>query len=181
MRFTTLPLLCLTSSILALPVDIAARDTVLIERSMRNVADSLGRLTQALRSIDPRMPSNEVARRWPDVERRGHEVADTLASDARNIRLGPMVGAFEATNLLNPLTNLETVTDKTINEWIAIKPAINVRDRQAVVATLKHHEAAAGEYADAILSRQSAATAPAGRFFGSRMQTSIERAVNAYR
>jgi hypothetical protein len=182
MRIPIIPLLCLASSVLALPLNnLAARDTKIIENSMRDVAASLQRLTSALQSISPRMSSQEVLQRWPTVEQRCHDVSNLLTSDARRIRMGPTVSTVESTNLLSPLNQLETATQRTVDEWIAIKPAINQRDKQSVVATLKHHEAAAGEYADAILSRQSAVAAPAGRYFGSRMQTSIERAVSAYR
>jgi hypothetical protein len=184
MRFTILPLLCLASSVLALPVETAQQDTVVIERSLRNVASALDRLSSELQAIDPRMSGNDVTRRWPNVERAGHEVSNLLERDASDIRLAPTVNAFEAANLLTPINKLSDATDRTVNEWIAIKGALNQGDRRKVIDILKHHQASSGAYADAILNRQQALTSlltmPAGQMFGQRAQSSIQRAISAY-
>jgi hypothetical protein len=184
MRFTILPLLCLASSALALPVETAQQDSSIIERSLRSVTASLDRLSAELQAINPRMPSSEVLRRWPDVERAGHDVSQLLDRDAREIRMGPTVNAFEAASLLTPINKLSDATDRTVNEWITIKNSFNAGDRRRVVEILKHHQASSGAYADAMLNRQQALTSlitmPAGEFFGQRAQASIQRAINAY-
>lgn len=184
MQFTILPLLCLASSVLALPVESGLQDAQIIERSLRSVTASLDKLSSELRAIDPRMPSSEVQRRWPDVERVGHDVSNLLDHDAPEIRLGPSINAFEASNLLQPITKLSDATDRTVNEWIAIRGALNQGDRKKVVDILKHHQASSGAYADAILNRQQAITGlltmPSGQLFGQRAQASIQRAINAY-
>lgn len=82
MRLVVLPLLCLASSVLALPVESAQRDSHIIERSLRQVSILLDKLSSELRVIDPRMPSSEVSRRWPDIERVGHDVSILLDRDA---------------------------------------------------------------------------------------------------
>lgn len=184
MRFTILPVLCLASSVLALPVESGKQESAIIERSLRSVTASLDRLSSELQAIDPRMPSNEVQRRWPDIERVGHDVATLLDRDARDIRMGPTVNAFEAANLLQPINKLSDATDRTVTEWIAIRGALNQGDRKMIVDILKHHQASSGAYADAILNRQQAITGlltmPAGQLFGQRAQASIQRAINAY-
>jgi hypothetical protein len=184
MRFTILPLLCLASGVLALPVETVQQDSAIIERSLRSVTASLDRLSSELQAIDPRMQSSEVQRRWPDVERVGHDVSSLLDRDARDIRMGPTVNAIEAASLLQPINKLSDATDRTVNEWISIRGALNQGDRRKVVDILKHHQASSGAYADAILNRQQALTGlltmPAGQLFGTRAQASIQRAINAY-
>lgn len=184
MRFMFSPLLCLMGSVLALPVETVQQDSAIIERSLRSVTASLDRLSSELQAIDPRMPSNEVQRRWPNVERAGHDVSILLDRDAGDIRMGPTVNALEAASLLTPLSKLSDATERTVNEWVAIKGALNQGDRKRVVDILKHHQASSGAYADAILNRQQALTGlltmPAGQLFGSRAQASIQRAITAY-
>jgi hypothetical protein len=180
MRFTTLPLLFLMgTSVLALPVENAS-PTAAIEQSMKNVITTLNKLTDALSSINPRMSSLEVLQRWPEVERRCHDVSELLASDARNIRMVPKLAITDSANLLGPIDQMERATTRSVDQWIAIKPAINARDRKGVVGTLKHHEVTANEYAEALLSVQSTFSQPAGRYFGSRVTSTIERAIQAY-
>jgi hypothetical protein len=179
MRFTTFSLLCLVSNAIAAPI---ATDSTTsnIERSMRNVIQSLDGLTDALKSINPRMSSEDVISRWPRVEKACHDVSDLLSTDARNIRMGQKIAVTDSTNLLQPIDQMSQATQRTVDQWIAIKPAINARDRKGVVGTLKHHENTANEYADAIMSVQSTLSQPAGKFFGSRVTTQIEKAISAY-
>ncbi|TID16585.1 hypothetical protein E2P81_ATG12006 [Venturia nashicola] len=184
MRFTILPILCLASSTLALPVESALKDIQIIERSLRSVSASLDKLSSELQAINPRMPSSEVQQRWPNVERVGHDLSNLLDRDAREIRMSPTINAFEASTLLQSLTRLSDATDRTVNEWISIRGALNQGDRKKVVDVLKHHQASSGAYADAILSRQQGATGlltgPPGQLFGQRAKVSIQRALIAY-
>ena len=179
MRFTTLSLLCLVSNALAAPIATESTSSA-IERSMKNVIQSLNGLTDALKSINPRMSSEDVISRWPRVEKACHDVSDLLSTDARNIRMGQKIAVTDSTNLLQPIDQMSQATQRTVDQWIAIKPAINARDRKGVVGTLKHHESTANEYADAIMSVQSTLSQPAGKFFGSRVTTQIEKAISAY-
>jgi hypothetical protein len=182
MRCNTLSVLCLAIGAFALPTEtLQPRDTTVILRSIKNVESALNHLSSAIRSISPRMPSEEVNRRWPDVERNCHMVSDTMYRDSREIRQSKDVNILEAPQLLGPLNNLETLTTKVVNDWISIKPAVNVRDRQNIQRVLQEHSAAAGEYADAILSKQPAIASPAGALMRSQVQSTIQRAISAYR
>jgi hypothetical protein len=154
MHFVTILLLCLVSNVTAAPIATESTSAN-IERSMKTVIQSLNGLTNALKSIDPRMSSEDVLSRWPRVEQACHEVSDILSTDARNIRMGQKISVADATNLLSPIDQMSQATQRTVDQWIAIKPAINARDRKGVVGTLKHHESTANEYADAIMSVQS--------------------------
>jgi hypothetical protein len=180
MRFNVLPLLFIANTVLALPVDNAAQDITIIQRSMKNVSNAMTKLRAAIHNINPRMSSNEVSRLWPNVESTCHMVADIMDQDALQIRKAPMINLIESTELLGPINELETSTQQIVNEWISIKPAINRKDRENVLRILKDHKAAAGQYADALLSRQSGFAAPAGQYFGSRVQQNIQQAINAY-
>jgi hypothetical protein len=181
MQLNILPILLLTTSALALPIDNAAQDITVIQRSMKNVSSALSTLRSTIRTISPRMSSSEVLNRWPDIERTSGMVTRGMNSDALEIRKAPAINLIESSELLSPINELETATQQVVNEWIAIKPAINNKDKQNVVKILKDHQAAAGQYADALLSRQSGLATPAGRYFGSRVQQIIEQAVTAYR
>jgi hypothetical protein len=181
MRFNILQVLCLTASVLALPIENTAQDITIIQRSMKNVSSALGTLRSALHSITPRMSNADVSSRWPEVERVSRMMTQGMNSDALEIRKAPTMNIIESSELLAPINDLESATQQVVNEWIAIKPAINNRDKQNVVKILKDHQAAAGQYADALLSRQSGLAAPAGRYFGSKVQQTIEQAVTAYR
>jgi hypothetical protein len=186
MKFTQIACLIGTiSTVAATPLPVSTtqvkRDSAVIDRSLRNVSRSLDRLYTSIRSISPRMPAAEVNRRWPDVEMACHQVSDLLWADARDIRRAPAVNALESLSLLDPINTLESSTQRVINEWITIKPAINQSDRTTILRILKDHSTAAQEYSDAILSRQSALTSPVGKYFGDRIKAIIETAIRAYR
>jgi hypothetical protein len=180
MKFT-LPILCLVSTIAAQPVTLAQRDTQFIERSIKTLSDNLDRLYSAIRSISPRMPSNEVTRRWPEVEMACHSVSDQMWADSPMIRKQPYINALEALKLTTPINNLESATQRVVTEWINIKPAINQRDRVTILRILTDHQTAAKEYADALISRQSFLTSPVGQYFGTQTQQIIQKGITAYR
>jgi Hydrophobic surface binding protein A len=177
----TLPLLCLAAGSAALPTENAKRDITIIQHSLRNVESATTRLLGSLKAMDPRMSGSEYARSWAQIDRDCHSVSETLTTDANDIRRGPAVSTLEAAALISPINNMETLLGRVVDEWIAVKPAINARDRPTVQKMLKDHQVAASAYADAILSRQSAIASPAGRLLGVQTQNSIQRAVNAYR
>jgi len=184
-----LSLLCLAGAVSALPATSSLPVTsTIVAREVRNILDSLRRVSSALddlsyniRAIYPRMPSSEVARRWPAVEKSCHRVSDMLWNDASYIRTLPYVNALESTQLLQPITNLESATARVINEWISIKPAMNPNDRQTVLRILRDHETASSEYADAIMGRQSMLVTTVGQLFGQQTRATIQRGIAAYR
>lgn len=94
--------------------------------------------------------------------------------------MGAKVAVTDSTSFLSPIDQMSQATQRTVDQWIAIKPAINAKDRKGVVGTLKHHESTANEYADAIMSVQSTLSQPAGKLFGSRVTMQIEKAISAY-
>jgi hypothetical protein len=180
MQFHLYSLLFLTISVFASPIDNARRDITVIQKSMKNVSTAIGILRSAIHSVNPKMSSAEVMSRWPDIERTSHIVTQGMNSDALEIRRGPTINLFESSELLILINELETATQQVVNEWIAIKPAINSGDKAKVISIVRDHQAASGQYADALLSRQSGLAAPAGRFFGSRTQQLLEMVVTAY-
>jgi len=171
-----LPVLCLTTGLLAAPAAHEPREVTFLLRSLKEVGSALGRLEQSIKGL-PRNPAGG----WAAVEGNCHAVTDMLVRDSVEIRRAPMVTALEAPSLLTPITNLETLTSRVVEDWIAIKRAISVRDRSVIQNILRDHQAAAGEYADAILSRQNALTAPVGRAFNTRTKQTIQRGINSYR
>lgn len=94
--------------------------------------------------------------------------------------MGAKIAVTDTASFLQPIEQISQATQKTVDQWIAIKPAINTRDRRGVVATLKHHVSSANEYADALMSVQSTLAQPAGKLFGTRVTSQIEKAVLAY-
>jgi hypothetical protein len=182
LQLFVVPTLCLLSSVVAAPTVNQPQDTTVIMRSFKNVEASLNRLLAAIKHINPRMPTTEVARRWPEIDRQCHEVSDILWHEAREIRRSPgSVNLIESATLLQPISSLQSVTSKIVDEWIAIKPAINNSDRRMVQDMLKDHQTAASEYAEALLSKQSGLSSPVGRLFGADTQNTIQRAINAYK
>jgi len=181
LRFAIIPTLCLLGSTVAVPTTNQPQDTTIILRSLKNVEGGLNRLIQAIKHISPRMPTSEVAKRWPELERQTYEVTDILWEEARTVRRAPAVNVLESATLLQPITNLETLTSKVVDEWIAIKPAINISDRKRVQDMLKDHQVAASQYAEALISVQSALSSPVGRLLGVGIDQSILRGINAYR
>ncbi|TID15475.1 hypothetical protein E2P81_ATG07640 [Venturia nashicola] len=179
MRFNIVPLLCLASTTLAAPIT-NDNPSANIITSMKNVIQSLNGLTDALKAINPRMSPEDVVSRWPRVEKACHQVSDLLSTDARYIRMGQKLAVADSPALLQPIDQINQATQRTVDQWIAIKPAINARDRKGVVGTLKHHESTANEYADAMMSVQSTLSQPAGKLLGSRVTMQIEKAIAAY-
>lgn len=179
MRFSIIPLLCLAGITLAAPIGKDGNSANIIT-SMKTVVQSLNALTDGLKSINPRMPAEEVISRWPVIEKLSHDVSDLLSTDARHIRMGQKIAVSDAASLLQPIEQISQATQRAVDQWITIKPAINARDRKGIVGTLKHHGSTANEYADAVMSVQSTISQPAGKYFGSRVTMQIEKAILAY-
>ncbi|QDS76313.1 hypothetical protein FKW77_002414 [Venturia effusa] len=179
MHFSIVTLLCLASTTFAAPIAPPPTSANIIT-SMKNVALSLNDLNDALKFVTPRMSSEEVISRWPRIEKAYLQVTDLLSTDARSIRMSPKIAVLDSTSLLQPVDQISQATQKAVDQWIAIKPAINARDRKQVLGTLKHHESTANEYADALMSVQPTLNQPAAKFFGSRVAAQIQRAILAY-
>jgi hypothetical protein len=171
-----LPVLCLTTGLLAAPAAIEKREVAFLLRSLKEVGTALGRLESSIKAL-PRNPAGG----WSSVELNCHAVTDMLTSDSVQIRRAPMVAALEAPALLSPITNLETLTNRVVNAWISAHNSFQPKDRPTIRRILGEHQAAAGSYADAILSRQSALTAPVGRAFSKETKNTIQRGINRYR
>jgi len=178
---TTLPLLCLAAGSLALPTEHLKRDITVIQNSLHNVEGVTTRLLGSLKYMDRKLSASEYSRAWPEVTRDSRQLVDTLTRDASDIRRSPMVQTLEATALITPINNLETLISKVVDEWIAVKPTLAAQERQTVQRILRDQQVAAGTYADAIVSRQSALSSQVGRLLGTQTQNSIQRALNAYR
>ena len=171
-----LPVLCLTTGLLAAPAAHEKREVTFLLRSLKEVGSALSRLESSIKSL-PRNPAGG----WAAVEGNCHAVTEMLVRDSVEIRRAPMVTALEAPSLLSPITNLETLTTRVVNAWISAHNSFQTRDRPTVRRILTDHQAAAGSYADAILSRQNALTAPVGRAFSKETKATIQRGINKYR
>jgi len=171
-----LPVLCFTTGLLAAPAAIEKRDVTFLLRSLKDAGSALGRLESSVKAL-PRNPAGG----WSAVELNCHAVTNLLTRDSVQIRRAPMVTAIEAPSLLSPITNLETLTNRVVNAWISAHNSFQPKDRPTIRQILGEHQAAAGSYADAILSRQSALTAPVGRAFSKGTKNTIQKAINRYR
>jgi hypothetical protein len=183
MRFQLFALqsLCLVTNVFALPASGNAQDTAVITKSLQRLDTGLNRLSLSLRAITPRLSNFELQRAWGDVQRDSRTVTDTLSKDSVEIRRAPQINLLESASLLSPINSLQTLTSKVIDQWIAIRPVLSASDRKVASTILKDHESAAGQYADAILSRQSGISTPVGRLLGSELQSTIEKGVSTFR
>lgn len=189
MQLTLLPLLALAWTAVTLPTTNIQQDIGFAENSMRTIVTKLDLLTQTLKSLDP---SRSIESQWPKVKAISHEIADQLEKDAAFISdpRQPLVGSLEATTLLLPISNLEAATDRTVDQWIALRNSI-LREKggqQAALDVLEHMRRASGTYADALLSKQPSKNSlsgmfvgPAGEYLKQQSQKSIDRAISAYR
>ena len=183
MRFSHLIVqaVCFTSTALALPVQNGAGDVTIISRSLQDVTVALTRLTNTVKGIDKRASSQDLQRKWNQVVGDARALSELLWRDGRTIRTAPMVGLLEAATLLSPIQNIQTLTNTLADSWVAIKVGLTPVDKSNVQRILLDHQAAAKEYADAILTRESGIASPIAQALGTQMQTTIQRAVNAYR
>jgi hypothetical protein len=135
MRFTLLPLLCLTSSILALPVNEVKQTTLsTIELSMQTVTSNLDSLTGNLKLLQ-RYNEHNVQQ---EVVMAGERLTNTLLSDAKRIQdrsLQPL-SLLDYASLLSPINNLETATENASKAWIAAKDHIVKSTEQALSSML---------------------------------------------
>jgi hypothetical protein len=173
--------LCLVSSVFAAPTSSNAQDTTIITRSLQRLDSELNRLMIALKVITPRLGNFELQKAWTDVQRESRTVTDTLQRDSLDIRRAPQVNLIESASLLSPINNLQSLTGKVIDQWIAIRPILGANDRKLAQTILKDHEVAAAQYAEAILSRQSGISTPVGQLLGTQLQSTIERGVTSFR
>jgi hypothetical protein len=173
-----LPALCLATGLLAAPTPAALdkRDVTFLLRSLKDVGSALSALDSSIKRL-----RTSPANAWSEVDSRCHAVTEMLHRDAAEIRRAPMVTALESPSLLTPITNLETLTSRVVDDWILAHNSFAAKDRPRIRSILLDHQAAAGEYADAILSRQNALTAPVGRAFNSRTKSTIQKGINRYR
>jgi hypothetical protein len=100
---------------------LAEQDTAVIQ--------GLAMLSSSIRSINVRMPSSEVSRYWPEVEDLPFSNRNALVG-CKGYPTGPKVN-LESTRL-GPIWS-----DRIVNEWIAIKPAINTQNRQSILRNFR--------------------------------------------
>jgi len=181
MRISLIPLVCVFGSVLASPLDLAARDVRIIDSSIKNVQVSLKGLSQAIKALDPTLRGDVVSKEQ-NIEWRAQAVTQALQQGTINVRRGPSVTTTEAAALLPIVESLTLTTQETINTWIgAKKTIIRSGGKDAVLRILRTQELAADEFTDALLSKLPEIIKYAGRAYGQRTKTIMQTAITQYR
>jgi hypothetical protein len=181
MRFS-IPLLCMLGSSIAAPVSLVARDTAIVEVSIRSVQASLQNLATLIKNLDghggPKL-NDQIAM----ITHHGEELSSTTRRGTNDIHRAPNVGLTEAPGLLPSVQGLLDATSRAIDAWIASK-AIIVRSggKDAVRRILENQKVDSQNFQKALLEKLPYAIGVTlGQSYASSVVRSIDKGISAFR
>jgi hypothetical protein len=182
MRFNILPLLCLVGSALALPANLVARDSAIIERYLGSIINKMGRLDDALRAV-PRGGSADEARRiTSDLVRYQQDLIEEYRLGARDVRRGPAAGVLDAPRLSEPWYNMGLWLQSNSNGWISAKDMVTAAGKKGEVLDLLMTASEASiVFDEACIAKVAGAGTLLGNWAKSQHGQYIEAAITQYK
>lgn len=184
MHFTSLfGLACLTASTFAAPINQAPQDTVVIERSVQNISNTLKGLTTAIRDLDAfSRRGSDTNRQEADIERRAGDVTNALRDAASQIRRIQPLNTIEAASIVDNIEELGATTQRTVDAWILAKPSVvKSGGRQAVLKLLAAQETATDEFTDTLVAKMPVSSVLPARFYAQRARVQVDQAIAAFK
>ncbi|KAF2426550.1 hypothetical protein EJ08DRAFT_651654 [Tothia fuscella] len=181
MKTSFLPILCVLSSALAAPLGLVARETLVIENSIRTISASLQNLAAEIRALDNHRAGTPFNDHVALIKHHGDDLANSISRAAGDVRRAPNVNLNEANSLFLPVQNLADSTQRAVDAWIAAKNTV-VRSggQQVVVNIIRNQRNAGEEFTKAVVSKMPAAAAFVGQLYGDRVRASADLALRAY-
>jgi len=177
MRLSILPALFLLGGVIASPVDLASRDTLVIENSIRSIKASLENLAAEVSTLKDARDSAHISM----ISHHGDELSTQMKNSARDIRAGPNVELREANKLISPIQLLTDQTQRTMTAWINKKDVIiNSGGQKPVLRILKQQEIDADDLTKAMADKLPEVSRYIGQQYSQRVHSSFEMAIRAY-
>jgi hypothetical protein len=207
MRFTQLAFFALScNTIIAAPVDAAAKniaatsnvaaaadvnaaadtaaakDTGILDRSIKDVIESMDDLVAGLRSFDRVVKrggdSNKAA---DDVQRYSEDVVSTLKDGTAQVKTIAALYTYESMNMVPTVQSLTDHVQTATNAWIAAKSSVDrTGGKEMAQMILEKQAAASEEFSAAIISKMPFMAVSAARRYSTKSKTSIAQAIQAY-
>jgi len=175
------------TSLLAAPIDKRdvdnTNDVTVITRAMKNAVNSLNALKSALDTVSRIPQGYDLTQYEQSIERSSQDVTNTLNGGAREVRLGPSANYLEAAGLMGKVTDMQSGSSATSKSWISAKNVI-VRTqggREAALRILNDHQAAAGNFADALVNRMPGLAQGIAHEFSTPALAAVKNAIDAYK
>jgi hypothetical protein len=182
MRLTIIPFLCLLGSVIAIPIELAPRDSSVIERSLKRVLNSMTKLDNGMKQRRSGGDTREAQKETNGLVQLGKDLVEELRLGSREVRRGPAVNSFEAIALLQGIDNLTRVLQSITNGWIDSKRMVLAAGSKATVLNLLL-DASEGStvFSDAIISKLPLLEQTLGQQFKTTFTMIIEMAIKEYR
>jgi hypothetical protein len=172
MRFSLPSLLllsCFSSSIIALPVEYAAQDTVAVIAAARNIGASFNNLLDAIRDMEKFRSSNQLSEKTEWVLHHAKDLTGQLNHGIADVGRGPTVTNNDISTMWGwngPYDQLLTSVKNTVNAWIASKNTIvSTGGKRAVSDVLQEHRKLSKQFTDTL----SAKLPSSGQSYGSNL------------
>jgi hypothetical protein len=182
MRASIIPLFCMVGSIIAAPASLAARDSAIVEISLRSVQASLQNLATLIHGLETHK-GPDLNKHITMITHHGQELSDTMRKATQDIRRGPDVTLVESTGLLQPVNALMSATSTAVNAWIASKKTIvDSGGKAAVRHILEVQKQDSDAFTKAMIAKMPYAVGKTiGEWYASLVSASIDRAINTFK
>jgi hypothetical protein len=188
MRLSLAPLLlfsCLSSSILARPIESAAQDTVAVIAAARNIGAAFNNLVDAIRDIEKFKTSNLLNEKTEWVLHHAKDLTGQLNHGIADVGRGPAVTNNEVPTMWGwngPYEQLMTSVKNTVNAWIASKNTIvSTGGKRAVSDVLQEQKRLSKQFTDALNAKLPAAGQLYGSNFAKQWANEYDRALLQFR
>jgi len=169
-------------SSIAAPVSLVARDSTIIEISVRSVQASLQNLVTLIRGLETHV-GPDLNKHISMITHHGDELSSITRRGADDIRRGPAVGLMESPGLLPSVNSLLDATSKSVDAWIASRNTIfKSGGKEAVRRILEVQKSDADRFQKAIIEKLPAAIGQTiGQTYASSVSRNIDRGISYFK
>lgn len=179
MRINFTILAYFSGCVLAAPITLETRDTAVVVRAISNAQIALTKLATTVQ-IYTGKPNQNAKDQQIQIDEDSQAVTDVLSQGASQMKRGPMVTFAESTRVVGQINSLIMQLEKTVNAWVQAKSLIvSAGGRKPIWETLKRQQAAAVDFAQALIAKMPASTL-AGAMYSSIVQAAYEKGIKAF-
>jgi hypothetical protein len=188
MRLSLPPLLllsCLSGSVLARPVELAAQDTVAVIAAARNIGVSFNNLQDAIRDMEKFRGSNLMGEKTEWVLHHAKDLTGQLNHGIADVGRGPAVTNNDLSTMWGwngPYDQLLTSVKNTVSAWVASKNTIvSTGGKQAVSTVLQEHKKLSKQFTDALSGKLPSSGQAYGSNLSKQWLSELDRAISQFR
>ncbi|KAF2432045.1 hypothetical protein EJ08DRAFT_648431 [Tothia fuscella] len=181
MHFPTLfAAVCLVGSVVAAPVELASRDSRVIDAALKRVSAAMKKLSDEMKVQAPWRPKGgaDPNKQTITLLALDWEIGEELRYQTDLISRGPNVNIVEATALTNQLNAILPSAQSITDGWNELKPMIKAANkRNDVYQQLKKDSIATKGFSDAMQSKMPYIAQPIGSLYKGSLVSIVETAV----